>query len=51
MKLKKTKKENSYERDSNGRLILPLQECEKIREELIEQDKRSAFMKTSISYL
>ena len=45
MRLKNTKKETSYERDSNGRLILPLQQCEKIREELIEQDKRSAFMR------
>ena len=45
MRIKNTKKETSYERDSNGRLILPLQECEKIREELIEQDKRSAFMR------
>jgi len=44
MKLKNTKKETSYERDSNGRLILSLEECEKVRAELIEQDKRSAFM-------
>ena len=44
MKLKNIKKETSYERDSNGRLILSLEECEKVREELIEQDKRSAFM-------
>ena len=44
MRLKNTKKETSYERDSNGRLILSLEECEKVRAELIEQDKRSAFM-------
>ena len=44
MRLKNTKKETSYERDSNGRLILSLEECENTREELIEQDKRSAFM-------
>ena len=44
MRLKNTKKETSYERDSNGRLILSLEECEKVRSELIEQDKRSAFM-------
>ena len=44
MRLKNTKKEPSYERDSNGRLILSLEECEKVRAELIEQDKRSAFM-------
>ena len=45
MRLKNTKKEPSYERDSNGRLILSLEECEKVRAELIEQDKRSAFMR------
>ena len=44
MRLKNTKKETSYERDSNGRLILSLEECEKVRAELIEQDKSSAFM-------
>ena len=44
MRLKPTKKETSYQRDSNGRLILFLDECNKIRDELIEQDKRSAFM-------
>ena len=44
MRIKTTKKEPSYERDSNGRLIVSLEECEKVREELIEQDKRSAFM-------
>ena len=35
MKLKNIKKETSYERDSNGRLILSLEECEKGIEELI----------------
>ena len=45
MRIKNTKKETSYERDSNGRLILSLEECEKVREELIEQDKRTAFMR------
>ena len=44
MKIKNTKEETSYERDSNGRLILSLEECNKTRDELIEQDKRSAFM-------
>jgi hypothetical protein len=45
MRLKNTKDEKtSYQRDSNGRLILFLDECNKIRDELIEQDKRAAFM-------
>ena len=44
MKIKNTKEETSYQRDSNGRLILFLDECNKIRDELIEQDKRTAFM-------
>jgi len=45
MRLKSTKKQSSTQRDSNGRLILSLAETERIKDELIEQDKRAAFMK------
>ena len=45
MRLKNTKKEPSTQRDSNGRLILSLVEVERTRDELIEQDKRTAFMR------